>query len=123
MPDSQLNMYQASMTITQYLGTGSTSRGRMVITPQLNTRVSVPPYLREADDKAAVVEGLERVRKYFQPISNLTWVRPASNQTSTQFVDSVSVFQTSAPFYPLYAHEPHEVTPFSARTRIEFSNN
>ncbi|KAI0852835.1 putative cellobiose dehydrogenase [Daldinia vernicosa] len=78
-----------SMTITQYLGTGSTSRGRMVITPQLNTRVSIPPYLRDANDKAAVIEGLERVRKYFGPISNLTWVRPASNQTSTQFVDSI----------------------------------
>ncbi|KAL7627901.1 hypothetical protein AAE478_002096 [Parahypoxylon ruwenzoriense] len=78
-----------SMTITQYLGTGSTSRGRMVITPQLNTRVSVPPYLREASDRAAVIDGLERVRKYFAPISNLTWVRPASNQTSTQFVDSI----------------------------------
>ncbi|KAI5868206.1 putative cellobiose dehydrogenase [Durotheca rogersii] len=78
-----------SMTITQYLGTGSTSRGRMVITPQLNTRVSVPPYLRDAADRAAVIEGLERVRQYFSPIANLRWVRPAANQTSTQFVDSI----------------------------------
>ncbi|KAI1759566.1 putative cellobiose dehydrogenase [Hypoxylon sp. FL1150] len=78
-----------SMTITQYLGTGSTSRGRMVVTPQLNTRVSIPPYLRDATDKVAVIEGLERVRKYFAPISNLTWVRPVSNETSTQFVDSI----------------------------------
>ncbi|KAI1800067.1 putative cellobiose dehydrogenase [Daldinia bambusicola] len=80
---------RTSMTITQYLGTGSTSRGRMVITPQLNTRVSVPPYLRDANDKEAIIEGLERVRKYFAPISNLTWVRPTASQTSKQFIDSI----------------------------------
>lgn len=100
------------MTITQYLGTGSTSRGRMVVTPQLNTRVSIPPYLRDANDKAAVIEGLERVRKYFQPISNLTWVRPASNQTSTQFVDSVSFIRPLSylPIYPFmsYCYVPLE---------------
>ncbi|KAI1467582.1 putative cellobiose dehydrogenase [Daldinia caldariorum] len=82
---------RTSMMITQYLGTGSTSRGRMVITPQLNTRVSVPPYLRDVNDKEAIIEGLERVRKYFAPISNLTWVRPTSSQTSKQFVDSIPV--------------------------------
>lgn len=71
----------------------------MVVTPQLNTRVSIPPYLREANDKAAVIEGLERVRKYFEPISNLTWVRPASNQTSAQFVESVS---SPLPLFVMY---------------------
>ncbi|KAI1343501.1 putative cellobiose dehydrogenase [Xylariaceae sp. FL0016] len=78
-----------SMTITQYLGTGSQSRGRMTIGTTLNTRVSTPPYLHNDDDKLAVIKGLENVRKYFQPISNLTWIRPAANQTSSQFVNSI----------------------------------
>ncbi|KAI0011650.1 putative cellobiose dehydrogenase [Xylariaceae sp. FL0662B] len=78
-----------SMTITQYLGTGSTSRGRMTITPTLNTRVSTSPYLRDENDRAAVIKGLENVQNYFQPITNLTWIQPASNQTATDFVDSI----------------------------------
>ena len=98
------------MTITQYLGTGSTSRGRMVVTPQLNTRVSIPPYLRDANDRAAVIEGLERVRKYFQPIANLTWDRPASNQTSAQFVDSVSTHSfTPFPIHPFTRYRYDQV--------------
>ncbi|KAI1506028.1 cellobiose dehydrogenase [Biscogniauxia marginata] len=78
-----------SMTITQYLGTGSQSRGRMTIGKTLNTRVSTAPYLHNDDDRAAVIKGLENVRKYFAPIANLTWVHPASNQTAEQFVDSI----------------------------------
>ncbi|KAI0172237.1 putative cellobiose dehydrogenase [Hypoxylon sp. FL1284] len=82
-------MTRNSMTITQYLGTGSTSRGRMVVTPQLNTRVSIAPYLREAADRDAIIEGIERVRKTFEPISNLTWVRPRATQNTTAFVDAI----------------------------------
>jgi cellobiose dehydrogenase (acceptor) len=78
------------MTITQYLGTGSKSRGRMVITNALNTRVATSPYLNDAADKAAVIKGLENVQKYFQPISNLTWIRPAAGQTAEAYVNSVS---------------------------------
>ncbi|KAI1129260.1 cellobiose dehydrogenase [Nemania abortiva] len=71
-----------SMTITQYLGTGAKSRGRMTITAALNTRVAVSPYLSDPADKAAVITGLENVQKYFAPISNLTWIRPAPEQAS-----------------------------------------
>lgn len=71
------------MTITQYLGTGATSRGRMTITAALNTRVAIPPYLRDAADKAAVIKGVENVQKYFAPIANLTWIRPSPGQVST----------------------------------------
>lgn len=90
------------MTITQYLGTGAKSRGRMTITPALNTRVAVSPYLSDAADKAAVTKGLENVQRYFQPIANLTWIRPAVNQTATAYVNSVSytpIFTVTPRFY------------------------
>jgi cellobiose dehydrogenase (acceptor) len=78
------------MTISQYLGTGTTSRGRMGITPSLGTRVITPPYLRNAQDKEAVIQGIEYVRGVLSQIGNLTWVLPTVNQTTTAFVNSVS---------------------------------
>lgn len=78
------------MTITQYVGTGTTSRGRMAITPALTTRVSIAPYLREAADKEAVVQGIEYIRGVLGQIQNLTWIQPIANQTTTAFVNSVS---------------------------------
>ncbi|KAH9906803.1 cellobiose dehydrogenase [Xylariomycetidae sp. FL2044] len=78
-----------SMTITQYLGTGSRSRGRLTIGATLNTRVSTAPYLRDAEDLAAVVRGLENVQRYFGTVANLTWVRPAANQTAAAYVRSL----------------------------------
>jgi cellobiose dehydrogenase (acceptor) len=78
------------MTITQYLGNGATSRGRLDITPQLNTRVVTPPYLRNASDKAAVIQGIDYVRSILTPVQNLTWVVPTSSQNTTTWVNSVS---------------------------------
>jgi cellobiose dehydrogenase (acceptor) len=88
----------ASMTITQYVGTGSTSRGRMAITPALTTRVSVAPYLREAADKEAVVQGIEYIRGVLNQIQNLTWIAPALNQSTTAFVNSVCLARRSMCF-------------------------
>lgn len=79
-----------SMTITQYLGTGTTSRGRMGMTPSLSTRVLTPPYLRTAQDKEAVVQGIEAIRGVLSKIEGLTWVVPGVNQTTASFVNSVS---------------------------------
>jgi hypothetical protein len=78
-----------SMTVTQYLGTGSTSRGRLTITRQLNTLVSTPPYLRTDNDKAAVVQSLINLQKVLEPVANLTWITPKANVTAEQFIASV----------------------------------
>lgn len=83
----------ASMTITQYVGTGSTSRGRMAITPALTTRVSIAPYLRKAADKEAVVQGIEYIRNVLSQIHNLTWIAPPMNQSTTTFVNSVCLLR------------------------------
>lgn len=78
------------MTITQYLGTGTVSRGRMVIMPNMNTRVSVPPYLRNQYDKEAVVQGVDYIRGVLSKIENLTWISPPANQTTQTFINNVS---------------------------------
>jgi len=80
----------ASMTITQYLGTGTLSRGRMTITRQLNTVVSTPPYLRDAHDREAVIMGLNSLRDSLKGVPNLNWISPAASVPTEQFVDSVS---------------------------------
>ena len=80
----------ASMTVTQYLGTGTLSRGRMTITRQLNTIVSTPPYLRDEHDREAVIQGITNLRESLKGVANLTWITPPSNVTVEAFVDSVS---------------------------------
>ncbi|CAK7231545.1 hypothetical protein SBRCBS47491_007967 [Sporothrix bragantina] len=78
-----------SMTITQYLGTGSVSRGRMTITKRLDTFVSTPPYLHDDFDKEAVVRGIENLVKTLSGVANLTWIRPAPNVTVVDYVNSI----------------------------------
>jgi cellobiose dehydrogenase (acceptor) len=80
------------MTITQYLGTGTVSRGRMTITRQLNTIVSTPPYLRDAHDREAVIQGIANLRETLKDVANLTWISPKPNVTTEAFVDSVSIY-------------------------------
>ena len=78
------------MTITQYLGKGTTSRGRTDITPQLNMRVATQPYLRDAADEEAVIAGIDYVRTALANVQGLSWITPTSGQTTTAFVNSVS---------------------------------
>jgi cellobiose dehydrogenase (acceptor) len=77
------------MTITQYLGTGTTSRGRMGISSNMNTRVLTPPYLRDEADKDAVIKGFEYMRSTLSQIQNLTWITPTATQNITAWVNSV----------------------------------
>lgn len=79
------------MTITQYLGTGTVSRGRVEIMGNMNTHVATPPYLRNQYDKEAVIQGIEYIRGVLSQVQNLTWVAPSVNQTTTAFVNSVSL--------------------------------
>ncbi|KAK3379639.1 cellobiose dehydrogenase [Lasiosphaeria ovina] len=79
-----------SMTLTQYLGTGSVSRGRLTINSQLKTIVSTSPYLNNAGDVAAVVQGVQNLRDGLAKVSGLTWIRPSSSQSSAAFVNSIA---------------------------------
>ncbi|ORY00652.1 cellobiose dehydrogenase [Clohesyomyces aquaticus] len=78
-----------AMTITQYLGMGTTSRGKMDITPQLNTRVVTAPYLRDAADKEAAIMGFNYIRTVLAKVDKLTWITPTSGQDTTAFVNSI----------------------------------
>lgn len=78
------------MTMSQYLGRGSVSRGRMTITPNLDTVVTTAPYLHDEGDKQAVIQGLKNLKAALSGIQNLTWVVPPANQTIEDFVNGVS---------------------------------
>ena len=79
------------MTLSQYLGRGVVSRGRMTITPALDTAVSTHPYLHNEADKEAVIMGIKNLQKALNVIPNITWVVPPSNTTVDDFVNNVSI--------------------------------
>lgn len=78
------------MTMSQYLGRGSTSRGRMTITEGLSTVVSDVPYLKDSHDRAAVIQGILNLQLALSSVENLNWSFPNSSTTVEEFVDSVS---------------------------------
>lgn len=80
-----------SMTMSQYLGRGATSRGRTTITSGLNMVVSTLPYLQDADDIAAVVQGIKNLQSSLASVKGLTWTYPAANTTAEDFVDDMVV--------------------------------
>ncbi|KAF2220696.1 hypothetical protein BDZ85DRAFT_203325 [Elsinoe ampelina] len=80
-----------TMTISQYLGRGSTSRGRLTITPSLSMTVSDPPFLKTDEDKAAVVQGIKNLRAAFANVSGVEIIYPAANITAEAFVASYPV--------------------------------
>jgi len=77
------------MTMSQYLGRGAKSRGRMTITPNLGTIVSDVPYLKDANDKAAVVQGIVNLQNALKNVQGLTWRYPPANMTAQAYVDAV----------------------------------
>ncbi|KAI3326242.1 hypothetical protein HD806DRAFT_441044 [Xylariaceae sp. AK1471] len=81
----------STMIMSQYLGRGSTSRGRMTIRQGLDTFVSDPPYLKDVNDKLAVIAGIESVRKSISSYPNIEWKFPAANQTTQNYVDGIVV--------------------------------
>ncbi|KAH8200482.1 hypothetical protein TruAng_005375 [Truncatella angustata] len=82
-----------TLIMSQYLGRGSTSRGRMTITAGLSTVVAQHPYLRTAGDKEAVLKSLDNLRAALTPtnVKDLTWAVPLANQTTADYVDSLVV--------------------------------
>ncbi|KAK8127196.1 carbohydrate-binding module family 1 protein [Apiospora sp. TS-2023a] len=82
-----------AMTMSQYLGRGATSRGRMTITPTLNTVVSTVPYLRDPNDVAAVIQGIKNVQAAInsQNIPGLKWMVPSPDETVEDFVNNMVV--------------------------------
>jgi cellobiose dehydrogenase (acceptor) len=86
------------MTLSQYLGRGVVSRGRMAITPSLDTVVAEAPYFHNAGDKEAVITGIKNLMAALNVIPNITWVLPPPDGTVEEYVDSVSPFLFFFPF-------------------------
>lgn len=78
-----------AMTMSQYLGRGSQSRGRMTITPNLDTVVAVAPYLHDDFDKEAVIIGIKNLQQALSGIKDLKWIVPSPNITVEDFVNNV----------------------------------
>jgi cellobiose dehydrogenase (acceptor) len=80
-----------AMTISQYLGRGATSRGRMTITPALTTVVSDVPYLKDPNDKEAVIQGIVNLKAALNTIPGLTWTFPNASVSARDYVDNMVV--------------------------------
>jgi cellobiose dehydrogenase (acceptor) len=83
------NIIPDAMTLSQYLGRGVVSRGRMTITNTLETQVFLHPYLHDDFDKEAVIQGIKNVQAALNVIPNLTWVLPPPGTTVENFVNNV----------------------------------
>ncbi|KAK4106178.1 carbohydrate-binding module family 1 protein [Parathielavia hyrcaniae] len=80
-----------TMTMSQYLGRGATSRGRMTITPSLTTVVSDVPYLKDNNDKEAVIQGIINLQNALKNVAGLTWNFPAPGTSPRDYVNNMVV--------------------------------
>lgn len=80
-----------SMVISQYLGRGSTSRGRATISAGLNMVVSKVPYLQDDNDVAAVAAGIESLKTALAKDPSIKIMFPSSNQTTNAFLSSYAL--------------------------------
>lgn len=83
--------FSDAMTMSQYLGRGSKSRGRMTITEGLTTVVSTLPWLHDQYDVEAVIQGIKNLQASLASVPNLTWTYPNSSTTVEDFVDNVRI--------------------------------
>jgi cellobiose dehydrogenase (acceptor) len=80
-----------AMTLSQYLGRGVVSRGRMTITTGLATVVAEHPYLHDDSDLEAVIQGIKNVQNALNVIPNITWVLPPPSGTVEDYVNGLAV--------------------------------
>ncbi|KAF2744904.1 hypothetical protein M011DRAFT_428071 [Sporormia fimetaria CBS 119925] len=78
-----------SMTISQYLGRGSNSRGALSINGALNIVVSKSPYLATAADRSAVITSIKNMQKAIAKHPEIVFEVPAANVTVEEYVDSL----------------------------------
>ncbi|KAK3682195.1 hypothetical protein B0T22DRAFT_278809 [Podospora appendiculata] len=89
--NDQITPSKNAMTLSQYLGRGVVSRGRMTISSGLDTQVFEHPYLHNAVDKETVIQGIKNVVEALSVIPNITWVLPPPNTTVEAFVNGMIV--------------------------------
>lgn len=88
---SQQDSHIGTISMSQYLGRGIVSRGGIVLTPALTTRVAELPYLRGNEgDLKAITKGLDNIRGALAGVPGLKFLWPLESVTSAEFVDEVS---------------------------------
>jgi cellobiose dehydrogenase (acceptor) len=82
--------YNASqlMTITAYLSTGITSRGRIGIDAALTATPIVNPWFTDPVDKQVLLQGLEDILSTVDSVPGLTLITPDNTTTLTDYVNS-----------------------------------
>ena len=78
------------MTFSQYLGRGSTSRGRAVIAADLSMSPNPLPYLHTPGDIYAVVQGIANMQAILNKVPGLTWLSPAKGADPSAYVANYS---------------------------------
>lgn len=68
----------------------------MTITSALSTVVSDVPYLKNKQDEAAVIAGIDKVRKALANVKDLKWLSPAPGVSTKDYVTNVSSHYHSA---------------------------
>lgn len=77
------------LTISQYLGRGTTSRGSLTINGALNVVVNKPPYLQNDGDTSAVVAGIKSMMAAIKKNPVIEFQVPPANQTVEAYVASL----------------------------------
>ncbi|KAL2867628.1 cellobiose dehydrogenase [Aspergillus lucknowensis] len=77
------------ISITQYVGRGISSRGKLSIDSQLNTVVSTLPWLTDENDVDAVIQGIKRVQQGLRNVTGLTWITPDPDTEVEDYVNSL----------------------------------
>ncbi|KAJ7182657.1 cellobiose dehydrogenase [Mycena crocata] len=84
-PSTPFNQTQM-FTITVYLSTGIKSRGRLGINAALNAVPLVNPWLVDAGDRAALIQGLKNVVSTIPQVPGLTMIMPDNSTTIETYV-------------------------------------
>lgn len=83
--------YNASQvfSITVYLSTGVTSRGRIGLTSSvLGAGVLQNPWFQDANDKATIIQGINELLAGVKDVPNLRLITPDNTTTVTDYVNN-----------------------------------
>ncbi|KAK0437789.1 cellobiose dehydrogenase [Armillaria borealis] len=85
--------YNASQmfTITAYLSTGLTSRGRIGIDAALTARALVNPWFTDEIDREVLLQGLQEIVSTMPQVSGMTMITPDNTTTMEDYVLDYSV--------------------------------
>lgn len=80
-----------SMTVSQFLGRGTTSVGEVGIDANLSMRISTLPYLRTREDRDAIVQGIKNVKEALSTNPEIAFTGPAPGVSVEEYVDTVGL--------------------------------